>query len=610
MTTRIVTRYALLTALVCLGLAGTASGVYTGKIGTIGNQAPDVAMLTVVGHFDRPTTPDVSTAFTARDDWSLTAGWAPSFAPYLWDVGKVKLGQEFRLEDQGQMPTGRCTLIGAGYAWGPYDGFTGQPASGFTSTGMYYRSTMPVDVGLNGSFNLDYARQWKPCYTMKLGYSFERCELNLLRTAQPLASGGTQGVVAPASQDMASQWAFKKLGLPLGLRRQSLKPVVVAVIDSGLDYRHPHLKPENIWRNPKPGADPKFAGDLIGWNFVGNDNKPWDDYGHGTFVAGLITAINPAAQIMSLKVLDEFGNGPISAIAQAVVYAVDRGARIINLSIGSKGLSEAEELVVDYARARGAIVVVAAGNEGIDTAKFGPTAASGVFAVAATDQNDKRPPFGNWGQQIALAAPGVDIVSLRARATDFVLIATRGKDYTRGANVVGADRSLFRASGTSFSAPLVAGAASLLMSSNPALTKEQVERMLVESADDIETPGWDQYTGAGRLNIARALKADPAYYLTAKVSRVEAGRLAGQTVVNVFGTADGSDFKDYEIQLGQGEAPSRWRTIGGRNRIAVEDHVLASIPIKEITARGHWAIRLVVTDGSKTKEARGSLNVQ
>ena len=212
---------------------------------------------------------------------------------------------------------------------------------------------------------------------------------------------------------------------------------------------------------------------------------------------------------MPIKVMDGFGGGLNSDIGAAVIYAVDRGARVINLSVGTKGRSLLHQDVVDYARSRGVVLVAAAGNEGENVDTYTPAGARGVLSVAALDQNDKKPAFGNWGQNVSIAAPGVDIVSWRARASDFVLVVTGGKDYKAGDNIMAGDRWLYRASGTSFAAPFVAGAAALLFALNPNLTGRQVERMLVESADDVEVPGWDQITGAGRLNIARAALSNP-----------------------------------------------------------------------------------------------------
>jgi hypothetical protein len=439
----------------------------------------------------------------------------------------------------------------------------------------------------------------------------EACSKELWRVMLPVPVGTFQTRATLAPAEMQTQWALRKLGLPAAPRKEPLEPVVVAVIDSGLDYRHPHIRPESIWQNPHPGADPRFPDDRVGWNFVAHDNRPWDDVGHGTFIAGLILALNPAAQIMPVKVLNPLGAGRASDVGRAIVYAVDRGARVVNVSLGSAGLTDLEQWAVDYARARGAVVVVASGNSGVDTAGFGPAGLTGVITVAALDQNDKRAGFANWGRHVSLAAPGVDIVSLRARGTDFVLVGTRGKNYTPGQNIVGADRWFFRASGTSFSAPFVAGAASLLLSRDPNLTGRQVERMLVESAEDVDTAGWDPLTGAGRLDIGRALQVDPNDYLQAAVHKVAPARVGGQAVIQVFGTAIGRRLDRYEIQLGQGAEPARWTTIATERGRQVDGELLGAFPPRTLTAKGRWTVRVVVHDErGKTRESRIPLNVQ
>jgi subtilisin family serine protease len=439
------------------------------------------------------------------------------------------------------------------------------------------------------------------------------CERDQWRYAQPaalVAQARTPAAGRADADPIHTQWAMKTIGLAPSSAGAPLTPVIVAVIDSGLDYAHPHLKPDNIWRQTG-SAEARYPDAVIGWNFVAESNEPWDDYGHGTFVAGLIVAINPAARIMPLKVLDKFGGGRVSAISEALVYAVDHGARVVNLSLGSAGLTQVEQAAVDYARSKGVLVVTAAGNQGVDTAGFGPAGLRGVMTVAATDANDKKPPFGNWGQQVAISAPAVDVISLRARGSDLILATTGGKDYVAGSNVLGADGWFFKATGTSFATPLVAGAASLLLSRRPTLTTEQVERMLVESADDVEVPGWDQFTGAGRLNVARALQADPDYFLTAKISRIAAASVEGRTVINVFGAVGGSRLERYEIQLGQGATPSTWKTVASVQAAPATGDLLGSIPSREIHSKGTWTIRLVAQDAAKkTKESRASLTVR
>jgi subtilisin family serine protease len=411
---------------------------------------------------------------------------------------------------------------------------------------------------------------------------------------------------------VATQWAFKKLGLPLTGRLGRLVPTVVAVIDTGLDYIHPLLPRANLWINPRPGdGTDGFKNDRIGWNFIEDTNNPWDDNGHGTFVAGLIVGVNPWARIMPLKAAQRFGGARASNITRAMVYAVDHGARVINISLGSEGHTIIEQAALDYAYNHGVLVVVAAGNDGKDTKNYGLSGMRHAFAVAATGTGGRRPPFGNWGQEVAMAAPGVDIISWRARRTDMVLISGAASNYKPEENFVGQARRLYRATGTSFAAPLVAGAASLLWSRDPNLTIEQVKRMLLESADDIEVPGWDQYTGAGELNIAKALQADPNYFLDAKVTKVQPVRQGGQTVIQVEGTADGSHLKGYTVQLGQGENPAQWKTVGPEAGTPVSEGVLAAFPVRELTARGRWSLRVLVTDTrGKTREARGSLTAQ
>jgi subtilisin family serine protease len=401
------------------------------------------------------------------------------------------------------------------------------------------------------------------------------------------------------------------------------RPVIVAVIDTGLDYFHPDLHPNSVWQNPKPNKpkdDPNgYVNDVMGWNFVEETNNPWDNDGHGTFVAGIIAAaanngrgiagVNWGVRIMPLKVMDGFGRGRGFNVARAIVYAADHGARIINLSLGEEHLTRTEQMAVEYAHKKGALIVVAAGNDGGNTDATAPVSLDGVLAVAALDQLDKRAAFSNWGKDIKISAPGVDILSLRARRTDLILMSG-AKDYTPGQSFVGAEAQYMRASGTSFAAPFVSAVASLILAKNPNLTNVQLERVLLESADDVEVPGWDQFSGAGRVNAVAALKADPSYFLTAKIRDVVAAQIGGKAVIQVAGTAVGSRMERYEVQLGQGAQPVKWKIVAKEKGQMVEDGALAVFPVKEITGKGEWTVRLVVEDGIKTKEARGSLEIE
>ena len=462
----------------------------------------------------------------------------------------------------------------------------------------------------------------------------------LLALALPLAGQGlvpndplyrSRGSWGQAYDD---QWGLKRIGFTAmgagtsawDLETGASRPVVVAVIDSGLDYFHPDLKPETVWRNDKEqpnGIDDDgngYVDDLIGWNFVDGDNNPWDQTGHGTHVAGIIAAasdngegiagISRGARIMPLKVLNVLGRGRSTGIAEAVVYAVKHGARVINLSLGGQELSRTERLAVDWAHQQGAVIVVAAGNVAQDTAGHGPAGLPNVLTVAASDPEDKRAGFSNWGQAVKLAAPGLEILSLRARRTDFALVAGL-KGYQAGQAFVGPEARYYRASGTSFAAPFVSGVASLLLAKNPTLTNVQVERMLLMSADDIDAPGWDPNTGAGRLNAAKALRADPDWYLLAQLRALRPVREGGRTVLQVLGTVTGSELDGYVVELGQGEKPERWKPIGAPQPAPVPEGVLGAVPASEITAKGLWTVRVVARDKKgNRRESRASLNVQ
>jgi subtilisin family serine protease len=341
-------------------------------------------------------------------------------------------------------------------------------------------------------------------------------------------------------QQYADQWGLHRLGFDSSpqsawrLVKRDAKPVVVALIDTGLDWYHRNVDWENIWRNPKEIADNsvdddknRYVDDVIGWDFFEQHNKPWDYDGHGTFIAGLIAGswkdkdgiagINPFARLMILKAVNNFGHTRASYLAQAIAYAADNGARVINLSVGDKGTVKVLQAAVDYAYSKGVVIVVAAGNEGVELKDYGIAGSDKVLTVATTGFEDQRVVFSNWGN-VSVAAPGLDILSLRARRTDMML-GMEGVKYTAGAANVGEDKRYYRASGTSFSAPMVAGLASLMIANDPSLTNRQVMNIIKSTARDVGTPGVDQFTGYGIIDARAALKAPKDYFLGSRWHR-------------------------------------------------------------------------------------------
>ena len=432
-------------------------------------------------------------------------------------------------------------------------------------------------------------------------------------------------------QKYADQWALQRIGFDASpqsawrLVKRNAAPVVVALIDTGLDWNHKNIDWESIWKNPKEIPDNNvdddrngYVDDVMGFDFLDRDNKPWDYDGHGTFIAGIIAGswkdktgiagINPFARLMILKAVNNFGHTRASYLAEAIAYAADNGARVINLSVGDKEVTKVEQAAIDYAYSKGVVIVVAAGNEGVEINNYGIASSDKVLSVASTGLDDERVVFSNWGK-ISVAAPGLDVLSLRARRTD-TMLGIEGAKYTAAAAYVGEDKRYYRASGTSFSAPLVGGLASLMIANDPSLTNRQVMNIIKSTARDVGTPGVDQYTGYGIIDARAALKAPKDYFLFAGINRVEVVQKGGNQAVRVHGTADANAFKSARLEIGQGEAPTSWTAVGAAQKGAGPDAVLGDIPATAFKGATKWEIRVIVThaDGS-VREARYKLTL-
>jgi subtilisin family serine protease len=430
-------------------------------------------------------------------------------------------------------------------------------------------------------------------------------------------------------QKYPDQWALKRIGFDAGpdsawrLVKGAAEPVVVAVIDTGLDWNHKHIDRSNLWRNPKEipanGVDDDnngYVDDIIGWDFFDRDNQPWDYDGHGTMVAGIIAGswsdkdgipgLNPFARLMVAKAINNFGHTRASYLAQAIAYAVDNGARVLNLSVGGKEITKVEQAAIDYAYAKGATVVIAAGNEGIDLSNYGIAGSDKVLTVGSTGFDDQRVVFSNWGN-VSVAAPGLDVLSLRARRTD-VMLGMEGVKYTARAAYVGDDKRFYRASGTSFSAPLVTGLVSLMLANDPSLTNREIMAIVKSTARDVGTPGVDQYTGYGLIDAQDALKAPKDYNLLAGIDRVEVVQKGGAQAVRVYGTAEADALKSARIEIGQGETPTSWKSVTAAKPGA--GSVLGDIPASALKGATVWQIRVVVEHkNGSTREARFKLTL-
>jgi subtilisin family serine protease len=307
------------------------------------------------------------------------------------------------------------------------------------------------------------------------------------------------------------QWSLAKIRVADAWDITFTSGVIVALLDSGADIEHPDLQ-GGLWTNAgeiaSNGLDDDGNGkpdDVHGWHFFQQwngstyqayENRLVDDEnGHGTHVTGIVAAVanngigiagvSRGARAMIVRVLDERGEGWYSDVAAGIAYAVDNGAKIINLSLGGSEPSQVLQDAIDYAYQHNALVIASSGNDG--GAVLYPAAGAHVLAVAATDAEDRRCSFSNYGPAVDIAAPGESILSTWPWLDGY-----------------------YRKRGTSMASPHVAGAAALLWSWRPDYGSEQVEQRLKETADDVNSatyPGPDPYLGWGRLNVHRALSA-------------------------------------------------------------------------------------------------------
>jgi type VII secretion-associated serine protease mycosin len=313
--------------------------------------------------------------------------------------------------------------------------------------------------------------------------------------AKPLPVTGSEGEgngwsfeIQPNDPLYDNQYALQHVNAAAAWNITKGSPnVVVAVIDTGVDASHPDLQ-----------------GKLVkGYDFVNNDDTPEDTVGHGTFVASLIAAtgndkngivgLAPGVKIMPLKVLDKTGGNSL-LIAQAIRYAADNGAKVINLSLGGPTPSRAILQATNYAISKNVVVVASSGNDGSrrNPVEY-PASFPDVISVGATGPTDKIASFSTHNSGVNVAAPGVNILGARS-SNNSICRPYQGTAYCM-------------ASGTSFSAPYVSATAALMLSVNPNLTPQQVDQLLEKTATDLGPSGPDDYYGAGLINAGKAVAA-------------------------------------------------------------------------------------------------------
>ncbi|MBN2406523.1 MAG: S8 family serine peptidase [Elusimicrobia bacterium] len=311
------------------------------------------------------------------------------------------------------------------------------------------------------------------------------------------------------------QWGLYTADAPGAWDVETGNGVVIAILDTGIDMSHPDLN-SNIWDNPL--SDKKYRiddttytikYDTHGWDFVDDDNDPADEHGHGTHCAGIagaetnkstfgIAGVSWKNDLMAVRVLDADGYGGTDDIASGIIYAADRGADIISMSLGGTGDSELVEEAVGYAYEKGCVLIAAAGNEGSSELTY-PAGFDKVMSVAASDKDDEKADFSNYGKGLDVMAPGVDIYST-------VPTYSAGGDF---------DKNYDSLDGTSMACPHVAGLASLVIAywergTNKDWQPSEVKNVITSNCDDVNIdayPGWDRFTGYGRINMRKTMAA-------------------------------------------------------------------------------------------------------
>ncbi len=397
----------------------------------------------------------------------------------------------------------------------------------------------------------------------------------------------------PNDPDLHQQWGIRKIEAPKAWDlTRGVSSVLLAIIDTGVEYTHPDLKAA-LWVNPGEdlnhngvvdssdfnGVDDDhngFVDDIRGWDFVdaphypdagdylNRDNNPDDENGHGTAIAGILAAqadngigvagVAPGCRVMNLRAGTSRGLLEEDDVAAALLYAVENGARVVNMSFGDVALTPFLRDVIQFAYARGVLCVASSGNDGNDKMHY-PSGLSETLSVGASTRYDGRAPFSNFGFSLDLTAPGYQIYTTE-----------RGGKYGS-------------VSGTSASAPFVTGVAGLVLSRNPTLGVQTLRHILTSTCDDVGEAGWDTSFGAGRLNAFRAVQAVGAPIAEIRFPRTDAGFASG--TIPIVGTAASPLFDHAEIRVGMGDSPENWHTLRRLSFYQAIDETLAVWPVPQ-----------------------------
>ncbi len=372
----------------------------------------------------------------------------------------------------------------------------------------------------------------------------------------------------------AQQWGLQSVHAPEAweLLPSDATKVLLAVIDTGIDYEHPDLKNIIFYNKGELGIDVNgndksqngidddnngFVDDYKGWDFVNKidwfnasikddfttwDNDPMDENKHGTLVSGIIGAehnsigiagVNPNVKILNLRAFDKNGEGEEDDVASAIIYAVKMGAKVINMSFGDKIYSQVLKDVIEYAHSQNVTLVASSGNSASNLPHY-PSGFNQVISVGAIQEDEILAGFSNYGSTLDLVAPGSQILSTAL------------------------DNQYINVSGTSISAPFVSAAAAILASIKN-YSNDEIKQILKSTAKDLGASGWDEKYGAGNLNILKSLQLPVSSEI--KINAPAQDYFVKNNTLNIIISVLSPYFKNFTLSYGIGYNPSGWEII-------------------------------------------------